>query len=107
MFIPKNDGRQRPFGIAALEDKIVRQATVTILNQIKFALKRKTIAKRMRAKLKETKQELRRRMHDPVEQTGKWLQSVIQGYFNYHVSRTMARKDVNPVAWNMVSTLRK
>ena len=50
----------------------------------KFALKRKTIAKRMRGKLLETKQELRRRMHDPVEQTGKWLQSIIQGYFNYH-----------------------
>jgi hypothetical protein len=50
----------------------------------KFALKRKTIAKRMRTKLLETKQELRRRMHDPVEQTGKWLQSIIQGYFNYH-----------------------
>ncbi len=50
----------------------------------KFALKRKTIAKRMRAKLQEIKQELRRRMHDPVQQTGKWLQSVVRGYFNYH-----------------------
>jgi len=50
----------------------------------KFTLKRKTIAKRMRAKLQEIKQELRTRMHDPIEQTGKWLQSVIQGYFNYH-----------------------
>ena len=34
VFIPKSDGRQRPLGIAALEDKIVQQATVTILNQI-------------------------------------------------------------------------
>ena len=50
----------------------------------KFALKRKSIAKRMRAKLLEIKQELRRRMHDPVEQTGKWLRSITQGYFNYH-----------------------
>ena len=49
-----------------------------------FALKRKTIAKRMRAKLQVIKQELRRRMHDPVAQTGKWLQSVVQGYLNYH-----------------------
>jgi retron-type reverse transcriptase len=32
--IPKSDGRQRPLGVAALEDKIVQQATVTILNQI-------------------------------------------------------------------------
>jgi hypothetical protein len=31
---PKADGRQRPLGIAALEDKIVQQAVVTTLNQI-------------------------------------------------------------------------
>jgi RNA-directed DNA polymerase len=34
VFIPKADGRQRPLGIAALEDKIVQQAVVTILNEI-------------------------------------------------------------------------
>jgi RNA-directed DNA polymerase len=34
IFIPKADGRQRPLGVAALEDKIVQQAVVTILNQI-------------------------------------------------------------------------
>jgi retron-type reverse transcriptase len=34
VYIPKSDGRQRPLGVAALEDKIVQQATVTILNQI-------------------------------------------------------------------------
>ena len=50
----------------------------------KFAVKRKSIAKRMRAKLLEIKQELRRRMHDPIEHTGKWLRSIVQGYFNYH-----------------------
>ena len=32
--IPKADGRQRPLGIAALEDKIVQQALAAILNQI-------------------------------------------------------------------------
>jgi len=34
VYIPKADGRQRSLGIAALEDKIVQQAVVTILNQI-------------------------------------------------------------------------
>ena len=34
VWIPKADGRQRPLGIAALEDKIVQHAAVTILNQI-------------------------------------------------------------------------
>jgi len=33
-YIPKADGRQRPLGIAALEDKIVQHAVVMILNQI-------------------------------------------------------------------------
>ena len=34
VFIPKADGRQRPLGIAALEDKIVQHAVGTVLNQI-------------------------------------------------------------------------
>ena len=34
IYIPKSDGRQRPIGIAALEDKIVQKATVRILEQI-------------------------------------------------------------------------
>ena len=49
-----------------------------------FTVRRKTIGKRLRAKLQEIKQQLRRRMHDPVAQTGEWLRSVVQGYFNYH-----------------------
>jgi RNA-directed DNA polymerase len=43
-----------------------------------------SIRKRMRAKLRQIKQQLRERMHDPVLQTGGWLQSIVQGYFNYH-----------------------
>ena len=33
-YIPKADGRQRPLGIAALEDKIVQRAVGKVLNQI-------------------------------------------------------------------------
>ncbi len=33
-YIPKADGRQRPLGIAALEDKIVQRAVVEVLNAI-------------------------------------------------------------------------
>jgi len=47
-------------------------------------VRRTTIRKRMRAKLRQVKQQLRERMHDPVPQTGAWLQSVVQGYFNYY-----------------------
>jgi RNA-directed DNA polymerase len=45
---------------------------------------RKTIRKRMRGKLREIKQQLGERMHDPVRQTGPWLQSIVQGHFNYY-----------------------
>ena len=49
-----------------------------------FTVKRKTISKRLRRKLQELKPQLRARRHDPIAQTGQWLRSVAQGYFNYH-----------------------
>ena len=33
-YIPKADGRLRPLGIAALEDKIVQSALVSVLNAV-------------------------------------------------------------------------
>ena len=50
----------------------------------KFQVKRRTVAKRMRARLLAIKLELRKRMHDPVSDTGKWLRRVITGYYRYH-----------------------
>jgi RNA-directed DNA polymerase len=50
----------------------------------RFTVKRMTIRRRLRAKLRQIKQQLRDRMHDPVPQTGDWLRSVVQGHFNYY-----------------------
>jgi RNA-directed DNA polymerase len=50
----------------------------------RFIVRRKTIRKRLAAKLKAVKTELRRRWHVPVAQVGPWLRAVVQGYFNYH-----------------------
>ena len=49
----------------------------------KFTVHRRTIGKRMTAKLKEIRVELRRRMHDQVKGTLKWLSQVVSGYFQY------------------------
>ena len=61
----------------------------------KFQVKRRTVAKRMRARLSAIKLELRKRMHRPVGETGQWLRSVVRGYFRYHAvpgnTPTMAR----------------
>jgi len=57
----------------------------------KFQIKRKTRADRMRAKLKMIKEEMWRRMHQPIPKQGKWLWYVVNGYFNYHAVPTNAR----------------
>lgn len=49
-----------------------------------FVLRRLTVAKRMRAKLREVKEELMRRRHEPVSEQGKWLGAVVRGYLQYH-----------------------
>src|SRR6476660_6344346 len=54
----------------------------------RFQIKRKTRADRMRAKLREIKQEMRRRMHQPIPAQGRWLERVVRGYFNYHAVPT-------------------
>jgi hypothetical protein len=55
----------------------------------KFQIKRKTRRDRMLTKLKEIKQEMRRRMHQPIPEQGRWLGRVVRGYFNYHAVPTM------------------
>ena len=53
-----------------------------------FLLKRKSRRDRVRAKLKEIKEELWRRMHWPIPEQGSWLAQVIRGFFAYHAVPT-------------------
>ena len=57
----------------------------------RFQILRKSRRNRRWAKLKESKNELRRRMHQPIPEQGKWLRQVIKGYYAYHAVPTNLR----------------
>jgi len=59
--------------------------------QGKFLVKRKSRRDRVKAKLKEIKETLRRNMHKPISEQGKWLRQVMTGYFAYHAVPTNSR----------------
>ena len=50
----------------------------------RFKVKRVTSKKKMRAKLHAVKAEMRRRMHHPIPEQGRWLASVLEGHYNYY-----------------------
>jgi group II intron reverse transcriptase/maturase len=50
----------------------------------RFWLRRITISKRMRAKLREVNDQLKRRRHQPIPVQGQWLRSVVQGHRAYY-----------------------
>ena len=52
--------------------------------QGRFTVTRQTIRKRMQAKLKAIGLELRKRMHDSLEDVGQWLKAVVGGHFHYY-----------------------
>jgi len=56
-----------------------------------FQLQRKTRRDRMRAKLREIKEQLQRRMHEPIPEQGRWLKQVVSGFFAYHAVPTNSR----------------
>ena len=56
-----------------------------------FVIRRKTRRDRLRTKLKEIKEELRRRRHQPIPEQGRWLRQVVNGYFAYHAVPTNGR----------------
>ena len=49
-----------------------------------FRVGRKTIKKRLRAKLKEIQGELRKRMHQKIGEVGAWLRQVLMGYYQFY-----------------------
>jgi RNA-directed DNA polymerase len=49
-----------------------------------FQVYRKTIGKRMTAKLKKIRQTLRERIDEKMKDIGEWLQRVVRGYYQYH-----------------------
>lgn len=59
--------------------------------QGKFLVKRKSRRDRMREKLRAIKEEMRRRMHQPIPEQGKWLGRVVNGFFEYHAVPTNGR----------------
>lgn len=65
--------------------------------QGKFTVLRKTAAGKMKAKLKEIKRTLRKRMHWPVPKVGAWLKSVLVGHYRYYGV---------PNNWRMLSKFR-
>lgn len=48
-----------------------------------FVIGRKTIKKHMRAKPRDIKMAWRRRLHDPIKETGTWIAQVLKGHLNY------------------------
>jgi len=56
-----------------------------------FLVHRTTRRDRMRAKLKEVKEQLRQRRHQPIPEQGKWLRQVAMGHFAYYAVPTNSR----------------
>jgi len=50
----------------------------------RFTVQRKTIKKRLHAKVKEVQTELKRRMHATIRDTGQWLKQVVTGHYQYY-----------------------
>jgi RNA-directed DNA polymerase len=57
----------------------------------KFLLKRETRRDRLRAKLEDMKEQMRRRRHQPIPEQGRWLRQVVTGHFAYYAVPTNSR----------------
>ena len=75
-----------------------------------FIVGRKTSKKKMRAQLQAIKESLRRRLHRPVGETGRWLRRVLQGHMNYYAVPGNGKSldgFVTQVAKNWLKALRR
>ena len=76
----------------------------------RFWIRRITIVKRMRAKLREVNDQLKRRRHEPIPVQGQWLRSVVQGHLAYYAvpGNTDAVKSFRyQVTWYWLKALRR
>jgi RNA-directed DNA polymerase len=85
------------FGLKALRDRESRgegpPATFDFLGfthycsrtrKGRFVIKRQTARRKMTAKLKEIRMELRRRLNDSIRDVGRWLGRVLRGHYEYY-----------------------
>jgi RNA-directed DNA polymerase len=78
----RGDGKPEPFGFLGFLHICAKS------RQGYFQLRRQTRPDRMRITLQAIGEQLRKRMHQSVEEQGRWLQSVVRGYFAYHAVPT-------------------
>lgn len=76
----------------------------------KFLVLRKSRRDRVKAKLKEIKEKLQARRHQPLPEMGRWLGQVVRGFMNYHAVPTNSRAIGafrHHVLWLWLRTLRR
>jgi group II intron reverse transcriptase/maturase len=78
----RGDGKPEPFGFLGFLHICAKS------RKGYFQLRRQTRPDRMRITLQAIGEQLRKRMHQSVEEQGRWLQSVVRGYFAYHAVPT-------------------
>jgi len=87
----KQDRRQRGLGRPETFDFLGFTHYCAETRNGRFQLGRKPVQKRMARTLKRIKEELRKRMHEDVRDTAKWLGQVVDGWLNYFAVPTSYR----------------
>lgn len=74
--------------------------------QGKFCVRRKTMTKKMRSKLKALSEQLRKRLHHRVAEVGQWLAAVLAGHYQYYgVPRNYA--SLRAFRWRLIGLWRR